>query len=183
MESSSTKSDELLPWTEKYRPRTLDEVAGQEEVIKSLKALVKKRNIPNLLFAGPPGVGKTTAMLAFAYDLFGKEIQGNVLSLNASDDRGIDIVRGAIKDFARSVALGDAPFKLIFLDEADALTAEAQHALRRTMETNATVTRFILSANYSSKIIDPIQSRCAVFRFLPLAEKDVKKMLEYVAKN
>ncbi len=183
MESSSLKSDDLLPWTEKYRPKTLEEIVGQEEVVKSLKALVKKKNIPNLLFAGPPGVGKTTAMLAFAADLFGNEIKGNVLSLNASDDRGIDIVRGIIKDFARSVALGNVPFKLIFLDEADALTAEAQHALRRTMETNASVTRFILSANYSSKIIEPIQSRCAMFRFLPLAEKDVKKMLEYIGKR
>lgn len=183
MDSNQAKTDDLLPWTEKYRPKTLDDVAGQEEIVKSLKALVKKRNIPNLLFAGPPGVGKTTAMLAFANDLFEKNLYGNVLSLNASDDRGIDIVRGVIKDFARSIALGDAPFKLIFLDEADALTAEAQHALRRTMETNAIVTRFILSANYSSKIIEPIQSRCAVFRFLPLSEKDVKKMLEYVAKH
>ncbi len=183
MSSTHSKIDDLLPWTEKYRPKTLEEVIGQIEIVKSLKAFVKKKNMPNLLFAGPPGVGKTTAMLAFAYDLFGKEIQGNILSLNASDERGIDVVRGVIKDFARTIALRDVPFKLIFLDEADALTAEAQHALRRTMETNASVTRFILSSNYSSKIIEPIQSRCAIFRFLPLNEKDVRKMLEHVAKS
>lgn len=183
MDADPSKNDDLLPWTEKYRPKCLEDVAGQDELVKSLKALVKKRNMPNMLFSGPPGVGKTTAMLAFAHDLFGDEIRGNVLSLNASDDRGIDIVRGQIKDFARSVALGEVPFKLIFLDEADALTSEAQHALRRTMETNASVTRFILSCNYSSKVIEPIQSRCAVFRFLSLNEKDVRKMLEYVAKK
>jgi replication factor C small subunit len=182
MDSNPSK-DDFLPWTEKYRPKTLDEIVGQEEVVKTLKALVKKKDIPNLLFVGPPGVGKTTAMLAFAHDLFGKNIEGNLLHLNASDDRGIDVVRGLIKDFARAVALGDVPFKLIFLDEADALTAEAQHALRRTMEINASVTRFILSANYSSKIIEPIQSRCALFRFLPLSENDVKKMLEEVARK
>ena len=178
----SEESIELLPWTEKYRPRNLDNVIGQEGTIKSLKAFVKTKNMPNLLFAGPPGVGKTTAALALARDLYGSEIAGNFLELNASDDRGIDIVRGKIKDFARSVSMGSAPFKLIFLDEGDALTPDAQHALRRTMEASSTVTRFIISANYSSRIIEPLQSRCAIFRFLPLNEGDVKKMLEHVAK-
>ncbi|MDD5172275.1 MAG: replication factor C small subunit [Candidatus ainarchaeum sp.] len=173
---------DILPWTEKYRPKKLEEVAGQKEVVESLKAFVKVKNMPNMLFAGPPGVGKTTCCLALAHELFGDGYQGNFLELNASDDRGIDIVRGRIKDFARSVSLGEAPFKLIFLDEGDALTADAQQALRRTMEANSAVTRFIISANYSSRIIEPIQSRCAVFRFMPLAEKDMRKTLEHVVK-
>lgn len=176
------RNDELLPWTEKYRPKNLNQIYGQEEIVSSLKAFVKSRNMPNLLFAGPPGIGKTTATLALAHDLFGDDYSGNILELNASDDRGIDIVRGKIKDFARSVALGDVPFKLIFLDEADALTSDAQHALRRTMESNSTVTRFILSCNYSSRIIEPIQSRCGIFRFSPLHEQDIRKMIENVAK-
>jgi replication factor C small subunit len=180
---SNPIAEDLLPWTEKYRPRSLEHVWGQEETVKGLKAFVKSKNMPNLLFAGPPGVGKTTAALALAHDLFGKNFEGNVLELNASDDRGIDVVRGKIKDFARSVSLGGVPFKLIFLDEADALTSDAQHALRRTMESNSSVTRFVLSCNYSSKIIEPIQSRCAVFRFMPLNEADVHKMIDKVAKE
>ncbi|MBU0586433.1 replication factor C small subunit [Candidatus Micrarchaeota archaeon] len=175
--------NEFLPWTEKYRPKRLDEVAGQEEVIKTLSAFVKSKNMPNMLFAGPPGVGKTTATIALAHELYDGEVAGNFLELNASDERGIDIVRGKIKDFARSVAMGKNWFKLIFLDEADALTPDAQHALRRTMEVWSSSTRFILSCNYSSKIIEPIQSRTAIFRFLKLNEKDVRKSLEHVAKN
>ncbi len=174
---------ELLPWTEKYRPRTLADVAGQEEIIRTLRAFVKARNMPNMLFAGPPGVGKTTASIALAHELYGDSVKGNLLELNASDERGIDIVRGKIKDFARSVGMGDVQFKLIFLDEADALTPDAQHALRRTMELYSNVTRFILSCNYSSKIIEPIQSRTAIFRFLKLGEADVKRSLEHVAKS
>ncbi|MEW6748266.1 MAG: replication factor C small subunit [Candidatus Micrarchaeota archaeon] len=174
---------DILPWTEKYRPRRLDDVAGQSEAVQRLKAFVKSRNMPNMLFAGPPGVGKTTCCLALAHELYGPELAGNFLELNASDDRGIDIVRGRIKDFARSVSIGNAPFKLIFLDEGDALTADAQQALRRTMEANASVTRFIISANYSSKIIEPIQSRCAVFRFMPLTKEDVRKALHKVTEE
>ncbi len=173
---------DILPWTEKYRPKNLDEVAGQSETVTSLKAFVNAKNMPNMLFAGPPGVGKTTCSLALAKELFGDSIAGNFLELNASDERGIDVVRGRIKDFARSVSLGEAPFKLIFLDEGDALTSDAQQALRRTMESNSRVTRFIISANYSSKIIEPIQSRCAVFRFMPLQEEETKSALEKVVK-
>jgi replication factor C small subunit len=135
-----------------------------------------------MLFAGPPGVGKTTCSLALAHELYGDQIAGNFLELNASDERGIDVVRGRIKDFARSVSLGESPFKLIFLDEGDALTSDAQQALRRTMEANSSVTRFIISANYSSRIIEPIQSRCSVFRFAPLKDADMRKTLEHVAK-
>ena len=176
-------ADELLPWTEKYRPKKLKDVAGQENNLRTLEAFVQKKDMPNLLFAGPPGVGKTTATLALAHELYGNELDGKILELNASDERGIDVVRGKIKDFARSVSLRDIPFKIVFLDEADALTPEAQHALRRTMEIYSGQTRFILSCNYSSKIIEPIQSRCAIFRFVPLKDADVHKMLEKVAKH
>ena len=175
--------DAILPWTEKYRPKKLSEVVGQHEIVKTLHEFVKNKNMPNMLFAGPPGIGKTTSALALARDLYKDNLSGNFLELNASDERGIDVVRGNIKEFARSVSLSHAPFKLIFLDEADALTSDAQHALRRTMESTARNTRFILSCNYSSRIIEPLQSRCAIFRFLHLQPKDVEKLLDHVAEN
>ncbi len=176
-------NDEFIPWTEKYRPNKVGEIVGQEHVIEQLRAYVEQKNMPNLLFAGPAGVGKTSAAIALAKELYGENYRESFLELNASDQRGIDIVRGKIKEFARSVPLEGVKFKIIFLDEADALTADAQNALRRTMEMYSKVTRFILSCNYSSKIIEPIQSRCAVFRFTPLSPDDIRKMIERIVKE
>jgi replication factor C small subunit len=169
-------------WVEKYRPKKIDEIVGQESVTKRLKTYVEARNLPNMLFAGAPGIGKTTAALALAMELFGDDWEANFLELNASDERGIDVVRGKIKEFARTKALrGD--FKIIFLDEADALTKDAQNAMRRSMERYSKVCRFILSCNYSSKIIEPIQSRCALFRFRQLKDESIRKRLLFIAKK
>src|SRR5660397_34443 len=170
-------------WIEKYRPKKLDDVVGQVEVIKRLKSYVQSRNLPHLLFSGPPGVGKTASAICVARELFGDDWLNNFTELNASDERGIDVVRTKIKNFARTAPLGEAEFKIIFLDEADALTSDAQSALRRTMEKYTSSCRFILSCNYSSKIIEPIQSRCAVFRFRQLKEKDIKLYLTRIAKS
>ncbi len=175
--------DFTLPWVEKYRPKKLDEMIGQEEVVKRLKAYAERREMPNLLFAGPPGTGKTTAAIALAREIFGDTFEQNFLELNASDERGINVVRETIKEFARTLPFGGARFKIIFLDEADALTADAQNALRRTMEKYAATARFILSCNYSSKIIEPIQSRCALFRFKPLSDEQIKERLRYIAEQ
>ena len=170
-------------WTEKYRPKNLDEVIGQKHVTERLKAYVASRNMPHLLMTGPAGTGKTTCSLAMAREMFGDDWKGNFIELNASDERGIDVVRGKIKEFARTAPLGGAEFKIIFMDEADALTSDAQAALRRTMEKFSKICRFILSCNYSSKIIDPIQSRCAVFRFKPLSREDVRDFLSRIVRE
>ena len=167
-------------WTEKYRPKKLNEVVGQKHVVERLRAYVETNNMPHLLFTGPAGVGKTTCSLAIATEMFGDDWRGNFIELNASDERGIDVVRGKIKEFARNAPLGGAEFKIIFMDEADALTSDAQAALRRTMEKYSKICRFILSCNYSSKIIDPIQSRCAVFRFKPLTSEDLRGYLQRI---
>ena len=170
-----------IPWTEKYRPNTLDEVVGHEEIVKRLKAYVKTRSMPHLLFSGPAGVGKTTCAIAMAKEMFGEYWYQNFQETNASDERGINVVREKLKEFARTRPLGGADFKIIFLDESDALTSDAQHALRRTMERFTETCRFILSCNYSSRIIEPIQSRCAVFRFRPLSPEHVKKYIRRIA--
>ncbi len=169
-------------WIEKYRPRSFDEVEGQRPIVEKLRAFVEKGNMPHLLFAGPAGVGKTTLSLVIARQLFGDDWRGNFLELNASDERGIDVIRVKVKDFARTRAIGEVPFKIIYLDECDALTREAQQALRRTMENYTQTCRFILSCNYSSKIIDPIQSRCTVFRFKPLSEEELNRIVDRVAR-
>lgn len=170
-------------WTEKYRPKTFDEVFGQSDTVPKVRAFVKAMNLPHLLFVGPAGVGKTTLALVVARELYGESWRENVLELNASDERGIDVVRTKIKDFARTRSLGAVPFKLVYLDECDALTKEAQQALRRTMENYTQTCRFVLSCNYASKIIDPIQSRCAVFKFKPLNEAEVTNIVERMAKT
>lgn len=170
-------------FVEKYRPKKFSDVKGQDNIVKRVESFVKDENMPHMLFAGPPGVGKTTLSLIIAYELFGEGWRKNFLELNASDERGIDVIRNTVKDFARTRAIGDVPFKIIYLDECDALTKEAQQALRRTMENFTKTCRFILSCNFSSKIIEPIQSRCAVFRFKPLKEEYVAEILKEIAKK
>ena len=170
-------------WTEKYRPRKFEEMVGQDDIIKRVGNLTKSFNIPHLLLAGPAGTGKSTMALIVVRELFGNNWRENYLELNASDERGIDVIRQKVKDFARTKALGNVPFKVIFLDEADALTREAQQALRRIMENFTGTCRFVMSCNYSSKIIDPIQSRCVVLRFRLLEKKDIERRVRLIAEN
>jgi len=167
-------------WTEKYRPSTFADLVGQEDIIKRVESLTNSLNIPHLLFAGPAGTGKSTLALIIVKELFKENWKENYLELNASDERGINVVREKVKNFARTKSIGNVPFKIIFLDEADALTPEAQQALRRTMENYSNTCRFILSCNYSSKVIDPIQSRCALFRFRLLEKKDIEKVIQKI---
>lgn len=170
-------------WIEKYRPVKLADIVGQKDIILRLQSYVKTGSLPHLLFTGTAGIGKTTSAVALAREFFGDNWRMNFRELNASDERGIDVVRNQIKQFARTAPLGDATFKVLFLDEADALTTDAQAALRRTMENYAQNCRFILSCNYSSKIIDPIQSRCAIYRFKPLDREAITIELMRIAKN
>lgn len=178
----SENQTEREVWVEKYRPNSLDDIRGHESEIDAIKNYVKEGDIPNLLFSGPPGVGKTATAVAIAREIYGDDWESNFMELNASDDRGIDIVRNEIKDFARS-SFSSYPFRIIFLDEADALTSDAQAALRRTMEKHTNNVRFILSCNYASQIIGPIQSRCARYRFGPLGEAPMKEQIYEIAEN
>lgn len=171
-------------WAEKYRPKTLDDMVDREEIVSRFRSFVKDKNLPHLLLVGPAGVGKTTSILCLAHDLYGPGYVNSVLELNASDERGIDVIRDKVKNFARTSAIAsEVSFKILILDEADSLTTAAQHALRRTMEVYTRTCRFCLIGNYSENIIDPIQSRCSVFRFGPLAEQDVKSYISMIAKK
>lgn len=180
--SAVAQEYELL-WAEKYRPRTLDEIVDQRDTVIRLKKFVEEKNMPHLLFAGPPGTGKTTAAHCLAHDLYGDNYRAYMLELNASDERGIEVIRSKVKEFARSMVSGEVPFKIVLLDEADNMTPDAQQALRRLMELFTVNTRFILIANYPSKIIEPIQSRCAVFRFTSLSKDDVVSRLKWIAEK
>ncbi|MBU3896946.1 MAG: replication factor C small subunit [Nanoarchaeota archaeon] len=167
-------------WTEKYRPTEFSDVVGQENIIERISAFVDSRQIPHLMFAGPAGCGKSTISIIIAKKLFGSNWRQNFLELNSSDERGINVIRSKVKDFARTKSVGNIPYKIIFLDEADALTADAQNALRRTMESYSNSCRFFLSCNYSSKIIEPLQSRCCVFRFKTISDESIKKRLDLI---
>jgi len=168
-------------WVEKYRPKRLNEIIDQKHVVERLKYFVKGKTIPHMIFAGPPGTGKTCCAIAIARELFGENWRQNFQETNASDMRGIDVIRTRVKNFSRTKPIG-SEFKIIFLDESDALTPDAQNALRRLMEMYADITRFILSCNYSSSIIPPIQSRAAVFRFKLLSKENVFTYLERTIK-
>ncbi len=171
-------------WVEKYRPTKLSEIVNQTEIIGSLEALIKDpTDMPHLLFSGSAGVGKTTTALCLSRQILGEYVKDYTLELNASDERGIDMVREKVKKFSRFAGMVDVPFKIIILDEADEMTSAAQTALRRIIEDAAKICRFILIANNVSKIIDPIQSRCAAFKFTAVSEEDVMGRLEEIAKK
>ncbi|MCS7127014.1 MAG: replication factor C small subunit [Thaumarchaeota archaeon] len=174
---------EGIPWIEKYRPKSLSEVIDQEQIVRALRGVLETKNVPHMIFAGPPGVGKTATAHALARDLFGERYveDGHFLEINASDERGIDVIREKVKTFARTIPMAGPGFKVLLLDESDMLTAEAQHAFRRVMEQFSGTCRFVLAANYLNRIIEPIQSRCAVFRFRPIDESGVRQMVERVA--
>ncbi len=179
-------NEEALMWVEKYRPKSLKEVVDLHDIVASLKAFMKNpKTMPHLMFAGIPGTGKTTVALCIAHELFGVNWKSFTLELNASDERGIDTVRERIKNFSRYSRAGfeNVPFSLIILDESDQMTGPAQTALRRIMETSSRTSRFILVCNQSSKIIEPIQSRCAVFRFSKLDKNAMKEHLKCIAEK
>ncbi|EMR61560.1 Subunit of heteropentameric Replication factor C (RF-C) [Eutypa lata] len=190
----SKQSARKQPWVEKYRPKTLKDVTAQDHTVNVLQRTLQASNLPHMLFYGPPGTGKTSTILALAKELYGPEmIKSRVLELNASDERGISIVREKVKDFARMQLTNPPPgyksrypcppFKIIVLDEADSMTQDAQSALRRTMETYSKITRFCLICNYVTRIIDPLASRCSKFRFKSLDQGNAKKRLEEIAEK
>jgi replication factor C small subunit len=167
-------------WAEKYRPKSLKDIINQKEIVDRLSSFAKAKNVPHCIFAGPPGTGKTTAALCLARDLYGKGYREHMMELNASDERGIKIVRETVKTFARTRSIGEIPFKILILDEADNMTSDAQQALRRTMERFTETCRFIMIANYSGKIIEPLQSRCAPFRFSYMSKEDQDRYLRNI---
>lgn len=167
-------------WTEKYRPSTLDEVIGQDEAVDRFRRFLDGEGMPHVLLAGPPGVGKTAVITAFAHDLYGDVWRENFNEFNASDDRGIDVIRDDVKQWCRRAPADGFPYKIVFLDEADQLTKDAQSALRRIMEQYSDNTRFALSCNYSNRIIGPIESRCAKFRFNRVDDEDVRSAVERI---
>ncbi len=182
------------PWVEKYRPKKLEDVAAQEHAVTVLKRTLQTANLPHMLFYGPPGTGKTSTILALTKELYGPELmKSRVLELNASDERGISIVREKVKNFARLMVSKPSaedlekypcpPYKIIILDEADSMTADAQSALRRTMETYSGVTRFCLICNYVTRIIDPLASRCSKFRFKALDSSNALSRLQYISQE
>ncbi len=179
-------TEEAVMWVEKYRPKVLNEVVDLKDIVEGLKAFMRNpKTMPHLLLAGIPGTGKTTVALCIAHELFGQNWRTFTLELNASDERGIDTVRDRVKDFSRysRAAFGNVPFALIILDESDQMTGPAQTALRRIMETSSRTSRFILICNQSGKIIEPIQSRCAIFRFSKLDRKAMIDQLCFIAKK
>lgn len=169
-------------WIEKYRPNTFDDILGQSDTLEKLRAMADKKEVQHMILSGPPGVGKTTSAIVLARALFGSQWSHNFIELNASDDRKLSIIQGKVKEFARSKPI-DAPFKMILFDEADSLTQEAQQALRRMMEAYSGTCRFIFSVNYQNNVIEPIQSRCAIFRFKSLSEEEVYKFIDNIAKS
>jgi replication factor C small subunit len=169
-------------WVEKHRPETLDDIVGHDDQVERLKKYVDDDEVPHMIFAGPPGTGKTAAITAFARDRFGDNWRSNLDELNASDERGIDTVRNKIKGIARSTPAGGAEYSVLFLDEADALTDDAQKPLRRIMEDNSDVTRFFLSCNYPNQIIEALQSRCSMFRFGRLGDSEIRDVVMNVVK-
>lgn len=188
-ESRGARQQAELPWVEKYRPKTVNDVSHQDEVVRTLSKSIETGNLPHLLFYGPPGTGKTSTILAIARQLYGPQVfRRRILELNASDERGINVVRTKIKTFSQVMASSEVvpghpcpPYKLVVLDEADSMTPDAQAALRRTMETYSSSTRFCLICNYVTRIIEPLASRCAKFRFRLLPEEAMRGRLDHIA--
>ncbi|KAL1952463.1 hypothetical protein VTO42DRAFT_5296 [Malbranchea cinnamomea] len=190
------EADDTLPWVEKYRPNTLEDVSGHQDIIATINRFIAQNRLPHLLLYGPPGTGKTSTILALARRIYAsKNMRQMVLELNASDDRGIEVVREQIKTFASTRQIFSAipsaqqsssqlgAFKLIILDEADAMTSTAQMALRRIMEKYTANTRFCIIANYAHKLSPALLSRCTRFRFSPLKEADIRRLVDHVVER